>query len=1019
MLDYHFAVDRPGYLYLLALVPVVWWLSFRSLSGLGSRRRLAALGVRSAVLVLLILALAEAQLVRTSHRLTVIYLIDASLSIPPSQRREMIDYVNTSVRQQRKNDDRAAVIVFGRDAAVEVPPLDFDLEMAPRIESQIDPQYTNLADAMQLALALFPHDAARRIVILTDGNQNLGDALTQARSLTDRGVAIDVLPVRLRARSDVAVERISMPPDVKREQPFDLRVVLNRTRGTGSADVVRGKLRIVRKTGRREDTLAEQEVELRAGKRVFSIRDEIDQADFYTYEARFLPADSRADAIPQNNRATTFTHVRGRGQVLLIEDWAHPGEFDYLVERLRAEGLAVTVQSSDQLFTSLTELQRYDTVLLANVPRSSGDDAQNIVHFTDDQIRMLVDNTRELGCGLVLLGGPHSFGAGGWTNTELERAMPVDFQVKNPKVARVGALVLLMHASEMAQGNHWQKIVAREAIRALGGQDYCGLIHWQGTDTWLWGQVQGGVIRVGRARKQMLARLDFMTPGDMPQFEPAMKMAAAGFAGLQDAAVKHMIIISDGDPSPPDYGPLGAIRALRQQGVKITTVAVGTHGPAGSTPLQAIATATGGKYYVVKNPRALPRIYQREVQRIARPLVYEDPRGLVPEIRFPHEMLKGLSGAIRPITGFVLTTVKESPLVEVALSSPRPAGTANNTLLASWTYGLGKAVVWTTDTGQRWARSWPEWEHYDKLFTQIVRWSMRPTTEGGNFTVAIDLADGTAKIVVTALDKRDQYLNLLNLTGRAVGPDMTTHVIAFHQTAPGRYGGQFDAKTAGSYSIVIQPGFGHAPLLAGLAVPYSDEYRDHRTNLALLGSITSLAPAGGQPGRMLASPSPGAAATPLAADPFRHDLPEATASQDVWHLLVLIGTCAFYFDVLGRRVHLGMAWVATPAAALRDRLFGRRPAPKKTATMARLRQRKAQIDDQIEQQKASTRFAIDPETALDGDLLQQPAAGRDRGSAATDPDQPPALGPGEEAESYTERLLKAKKKVWQDRKGSS
>ena len=43
-----------------------------------------------------------------------------------------------------------------------------------------------------------------------------------------------------------------------------------------------------------------------------------------------------------------------------------------------------------------------------------------------------------MGAGLVMLGGPNSFGAGGWTNTELEKAMPVDFQIKNAKVVPRG-----------------------------------------------------------------------------------------------------------------------------------------------------------------------------------------------------------------------------------------------------------------------------------------------------------------------------------------------------------------------------------------------------------------------------------------------------------------------------------------------------------------------------------------------------------------------------------------------------
>jgi hypothetical protein len=277
---------------------------------------------------------------------------------------------------------------------------------------------------------------------------------------------------------------------VRRDQPFELRVVLNNATAAqeDGAQSVKGRVKIVRKARDREETLAEAPVEVAPGKQVFTIREEIDQPAFYTYEAQFVPDDPASDALSQNNQATAFTHVAGKGQVLLIENWENAGQFDHLVERLREEGLEVVVQPSNRLFASLPELQDYDTVILADVPRTSGEDAASVSSFSDEQIRMLVRNTEELGCGLIMMGGQNSFGAGGWANTDLEKAMPVDFQIKSAKVVPVGALVLNMHAGEIARANYWQKIVAQEAIKTLGPRDYCGLVSWNGTDQWLWGQ---------------------------------------------------------------------------------------------------------------------------------------------------------------------------------------------------------------------------------------------------------------------------------------------------------------------------------------------------------------------------------------------------------------------------------------------------------------------------------------------------------------------------------------------------
>ena len=159
----------------------------------------------------------------------------------------------------------------------------------------------------------------------------------------------------------------------------------------------------------------------------------------------------------------------------------------------------------------------------------------------------------------------------------------------------------------------------------------------------------------------------------------------------------------------------------------MTTVAVGAHGPAGSATLQNIATATGGKYYIVNNAKALPKIFQREARRVARPLVYEPNPPVSPQISTPSEIVQGLGNAFPPISGFVLTTVKENSLVDVVLRSPVPTEPENSAVLATWTYGLGKSVAFTTDAGQRWASQWTGWEEYDRFYGQMVRWSMRPT----------------------------------------------------------------------------------------------------------------------------------------------------------------------------------------------------------------------------------------------------------------------------------------------------
>lgn len=1016
--------NSPWYLVLLAALPAMWWFSYRSLSGLGRWRRLMALAFRTLVFTLIVAALAEMQFQRTSDRLTVIYLLDQSLSIPEARRAAMIRYVNTSVRNQRKDEkeDRAGVIVFGRNAEVEVPPVDFDIQLLPRVESLLDPEFTDLSNAMQRAMAMFPHDSAKRIVLVTDGNQNVGDALEEARAVANAGISIDVMPVPLDRQNDVTVESVALPADVRLDQPFEVRVVLNNTASDeGAAKPVRGRVRIVRKARDREETLAESPVELEPGKRVFTIREEIDQPAFYTYEARFVPDDPASDALTQNNQATSFTHVSGKGQVLFIENWENAGQFDYLVERLRSEGLDVVVQPSNRLFTSLPELQEYDSVVLADVPRSSGEDAANVSSFSDEQIRMLVRNTEELGCGLIMLGGQNSFGAGGWANSDLEKAMPVDFQIKSAKVVPVGALVLNMHASEIARANYWQKVICQEAIKALGPRDYCGLVYFGGTDQWLWGQNQGGVVRVGPNRQMMLSRLDRMTVGDMPDFDPGMKKAAAGFSRCPDAANKHMIIASDGDPTPPTQA---TIRALKQGNVTVTTVAVGAHGPAGSATLQNIANSLGGKYYIVNNANALPKIFQREARRIARPLVFEPNPPVSPGLVSQHEIVQGLPDSFPPVSGFVLTTVKENSLVDVILRSPVPSNPENSTVLAAWTYGLGKTVAWTTDAGSRWANAWTGWDSYDRFFSQMVRWSMRPTGDTGKFTVATDVQGSRTRVIVSALDKDDEFLNYQTMVGTVLGPDMQSIPLDISQAAPGRYVGEFESTKPGSYMIMVMPGGDQAPIRTGINIGYSDEFRDRETNSTLLKSIAELPAKQGESGQLL-PPLPDvpedseraeqSLQPQLSVDPFRRDLPQAVATQDIWPWLVLVGSCVFFGDVLVRRVQFDWRWLAPFWNRFSEVVLRRERHEAAPETMARLRSRKAEVDQSIESRRAATRFEPDATIPIDPHAIHAAEA------KATTPRTPAAPAPqaaadtAESQNAYTLRLLQAKKQVWRDR----
>lgn len=621
---------------------------------------------------------------------------------------------------------------------------------------------------------------------------------------------------------------------------------------------------------------------------------------------------------------------------------------------------------------------------------------------------MLVTNTQQMGAGLIMLGGPNSFGAGGWAHTELEDALPVDCEVKDPKARPVAALALVIDRSGSMNGEKlaMAKAAAMSSVDMLGPTDYVTVIAFD--------FVAFPVVPIVRKEdsQTIKSRIDRLGADGGTNMRPAMDMAHEQLLHATDAALKHMIILTDGRTEGSNY--LELIQAFRKEKITVSTVALGAD--ADFLLLQDMAHSGNGRYYNAKVPRVLPRIFQRETRVISRPLVYEKASGLQPEIKFPHEILKGID-APPPITGFVLTSRKDNPLVEVPLISPLPVEQENHSLLATWTYGLGKVAAFTSDAGNRWTSRWTDWPDYDKFFTQMVRWSLRPSGDQSQFVVDSEIRDQKLRLTINAFDQNDEYLNFLMPTGSVVGPDMKPHPVQLRQTAPGRYVGEVDVPDAGNYFFTLAPKPGEAPILTGVNVPYSSEFLDRQSNDIFLKELAALTPVGGKPGLVIEDNQQDGLPGLLAADVFRHDLRVPVSNQDVWPQLLLWAGYLFLLDIIARRLRLNFDWLTQFYERARNRLLHRQ-TPAVVETIARLRSRKAAVAEMVQSQNSSLRW----ESPITGEMSQESSVavlappsetGPSAEAEQSAPDQPATnASAGEPAEeTYTSRLLKAKQQA--------
>jgi uncharacterized membrane protein len=1062
-------VMQPAWLLLLLLIPVLVYFSYRSLAGLGPVRRWVALGLRCALILLLSLALAEIRLRHPNENVTVLFLVDRSLSVPeehdltvdPKSPQARVDlrwerikkFINEAVEKRGISHDRdkAGVIVFGRRPRLELPPGAVPRFNLREITSQVDPNYTDVAGALKLALASFPEGSAKRVVLISDGNENLGNAEEQARIAKQNGVQIDVLPLGVGQRNDneVLVQSVEAPTLTEQSSQLSIRVLMR----SYNPNVVQGLLKLWQVSGGRRVQVpgpADDRVFLRTGLNPFTFKHKVDKKDeSYTYEATFEPervVDEKGEVLQrglqgdrvQNNRASTHVIALGRRRVLLVEPKL--GDHEFLVEHLRkAENsrFSVITCTPDDLPQNRAELavflSNYDCVILANVPASDvqpGDvGAKPPATITEEQQEVIRSNTYDQGCGLIMIGGDYSFGAGGWQGTAVEKALPVDCDIKSIKVTGKGGLVLIMHACEMADGNSWEKKIAQLALKKLSAADEFGVIQWNVNGTTWVPNLKLQVI--GENREKLSRYVDRMTPSDMPEFDTGLKMAYDSLTEeARGLATKHVIIISDGDPqqSQPNL-----LQRMRDSKVTVTTVGIATHGAPSDQNLANIAKRTGGRFYNVKSAKALPAIYTKESRLVSQAFIYK--QAFRPKFdKIPGGPTDGLPSELKPLYGFVRTTPKQSPLYNGPILGPTMGAEHEFPVLAYWQYGLGKSVAFTSDARKAWDRDWAASEYYEKFWEQLVGWACR-SVETGRLSMTTEYRDGKIKVAIDARDRDGKMLTDLAIKGGVTTPGVRGDGdppirLRFEQTNSGMYVAEFKADEAGSYFIRADSARKVKKKLpdgkeveeeekdgirSGVTVPYSPEFADLESNTALLEKLRDMT------GGKALTETPEALAEAAASGlVFRHsDLPQSRSLQPIWYWLLLATAVLLLFDVAARRIAVEPLVVTTYAQKVWDRLRGKAAVAAATPQfLDRLKSRKDQVGEKLEKAKAQARFDV-------GDVAPPgaPPPGADAAAAIDKPAAPrPAPAPRgvapesqEEPADFASRLMKAKKRVWEDR----
>ncbi|HUW55505.1 MAG TPA: VWA domain-containing protein, partial [Planctomycetota bacterium] len=415
----------PGAFLLLLVTPWVWWVTLSSLGGLAGLRGPVALVTRLCLVGVFILLMAEPRSVRKSDVLSVVYALDISDSIGEEASDEALKYVmKTASAVKPENKNEGGLVVFGRDAGVELPPRKiFPFEA---INVRIAKDATNLEKGLSLAAAMLPEENQGKIVLISDGTQTEGSLLSVLDDLKARDITVDVLPIEYAYNDEVWLEKLEMPRRVKVGETYEASVVLS------SRNAGRGQLTL-RENGR---VIYQDNVDYNAGKNRYTLPLYLREPGYYEYVAA-IEAPVGKDGRTENNTAINYIYLKGEGKVLVVTDpEGDERDWQHLLESIRKADRAVETVGSYEFPRDALSLLPYDCVVFVNVPADA---------FDIGQLRAVRDAVFNSGVGFLMVGGKNSYGPGGFNRTPVEEALPVTMDIHQRKVLPKGALAIILH----------------------------------------------------------------------------------------------------------------------------------------------------------------------------------------------------------------------------------------------------------------------------------------------------------------------------------------------------------------------------------------------------------------------------------------------------------------------------------------------------------------------------------------------------------------------------------------------
>ncbi|HPF37315.1 MAG TPA: VWA domain-containing protein [Phycisphaerae bacterium] len=597
----------------------------------------------------------------------------------PEDLKEKLTYESTLTRlyAERTRVSGAAGADAGKNAAT----LDAKIAAIEGFRDSIAGEHTDVESALRLALNGGAAGERKTIYLFTDANANRGAWLQGLPAGEMDDAALHVVLLDRPFPPEVAVVGVDVPQRVRVNQAFAVNVMIAATEPTTAQLAVY----------RDGFLISERDVSLAAGQNRFDLPGMFFREKGFRYVEAVIRA--KNDTRVENNIKRTTVVVPGAARVLFVD--SDERQMSYLKTALELEGIDVEARPSTGVPDSMADLLDFDAFVLSNVPAD---------RLSQRQMRMIRSYVEDFGGGFLMLGGDESFGLGGYFDTPVEDILPVRMPIQKDLNRPSLGLMFVIDKSGSMEGAKIElaKRAAIATAEAIHPRDQIGLVAFDGASRVIL------ELTPASDRGTIRNHIGTLSAGGGTFLYPALQDAHDRLIN-SGARKKHIIVLSDGQTQ--GFGYEDYVSQMGADGITLSAVGIGEG--ADMRLMEAIAQAGAGRAYFTNDVHSIPQIFTREALRASKSMLVErivEPVFVSDDVAFREIDTE----ALPLLSGYVATTPRANARLVLASDTGDP-------LLARWRFGLGRTAAFTSDAKTRWAEDWIEWEDFAKFWSQLIR----------------------------------------------------------------------------------------------------------------------------------------------------------------------------------------------------------------------------------------------------------------------------------------------------------